>query len=292
MTSPPHAAAVGAGTLQLATELPQVHVRRRSAEAAVASWGTPPPLGETLDLGASADPELAAAVAAVSWYHTIELPGGVVTPGVFDHRPLVPYYGLPDDLGGRRALDVAPFDGFWSFELERRGADVVAVDIPRWSDLDHAHGVRDHMLRHGLDGPTGAGFALAANELRSRVRRVPCNVYDLEPGVAGTFDLVHVGDLLLHLRDPVRALERVRSVTAGSALIADCVNLSLPTSPGRHYTEYVGGWSDTIWWLPSVDTLAQMIVDAGFADVHLHQMYRLDMRRGQGPWRAVFVARP
>ena len=67
-------------------------------------------------------------VSAHTWYHTIELPDGTTTRGTYDHRPLLPHYGLPDDLHGKRALDIGSGDGFWAFELERRGAE---VDEPR-----------------------------------------------------------------------------------------------------------------------------------------------------------------
>src|ERR1700678_4471248 len=63
-------------------------------------------------------------------YHTIELPGGVTTPGQSDLRKQARRL-LPADLRGKRALDVGTFDGFWAFELERRGAEVVAIDIGR-----------------------------------------------------------------------------------------------------------------------------------------------------------------
>ncbi len=63
------------------------------------------------------------------WYHTLELAPGITTPGFFDHRPMVDRYELPESLAGKRALDVGTFDGFWAFELERRGADVVALDV-------------------------------------------------------------------------------------------------------------------------------------------------------------------
>jgi len=72
---------------------------------------------------------LAEQVAATRWYHTIELPGGVVTPGAFDHRPLVPHYGIPETLTGKRCLDAACSNGFWAFNFERRGGTVVALDI-------------------------------------------------------------------------------------------------------------------------------------------------------------------
>src|ERR1051326_1597538 len=58
-----------------------------------------------------------------AWYHTLELPGGVVTPGMFDTRPAATKIGMPPSLAGKRCLDVGTSDGFWAFEMERRGAD-------------------------------------------------------------------------------------------------------------------------------------------------------------------------
>ena len=54
----------------------------------------------------------------------------------FDHRDLVPHYGLPHDLRGQRALDIGSGDGFWAFELERRGAEVTSYDIESFRDVD------------------------------------------------------------------------------------------------------------------------------------------------------------
>ena len=55
------------------------------------------------------------------WYHTLELPGGIVTPGWFDLRGVVDRLPWPD-VRGKRCLDVGTYDGFYAFELERRGA--------------------------------------------------------------------------------------------------------------------------------------------------------------------------
>src|SRR3954453_11189468 len=77
----------------------------------------------------------------LEWYHTIELEPGVVTPGWFDTRSVVPLLPFPESLEGKRCLDVATFDGFWAFEMERRGAsEVHAIDLldPHswdWPDL-------------------------------------------------------------------------------------------------------------------------------------------------------------
>lgn len=65
------------------------------------------------------------------WYHTFELPGGVVTDGYFDLRGVAGQLPLPASLAGKRCLDAAACEGFWSFEMARRGAaEVVSLDLP------------------------------------------------------------------------------------------------------------------------------------------------------------------
>ncbi|MGH2369549.1 MAG: class I SAM-dependent methyltransferase [Chloroflexota bacterium] len=265
---------------------PELHVERRDASEAL-------PLVEEL-LGAGRNGgdtpsnDLAAAVASRFWYHTIELPGGVVTPGYFDHRALVSRYGLPGRLDGQRVLDVAAFDGFWTFELEARGADVLALDVPRLLDCDLPGPVRDALARAGLDHDTGAGFALAKEALGSRALRKTGSVYDLDAADVGTFDLVHLADLLVHLEAPLAALRAIRRVTRGRALIADCFDPNIRSG----HLRYHGGWRGFTWWVPSLDALAQMVLDAGFSDVSVHTVYSLPYRGASvGPWRACLVAK-
>lgn len=54
------------------------------------------------------------------WYHTIDLGRGLVTPGSFDYRAVLPRFGLPDRLEGRRALDIGAASGFFSLALGSR----------------------------------------------------------------------------------------------------------------------------------------------------------------------------
>ncbi|MGH9278680.1 MAG: class I SAM-dependent methyltransferase [Acidimicrobiales bacterium] len=266
--------------LAVADHLPELHVRQRDPDAALAFL--PGPRGPAEEGASQAE-----RIASIWWYHTIELPGGVVTPGFYDHRPLVARYGLPDNLAGRRVLDVATFDGFWAFEMERRGAKVVATDIDRVSELDLPPQARDALLAHGRDRPSGEGFLLAHEALGSHAERVICNVYDLDPAELGTFDFVHVADLLLHLRSPIAALQAIRRVTGESALIVDCFDPAL----GAGLTRYFGGWSGLHWWAPSLDTLAQMVIDAGFRDVEVKQVYALGTAdHPQGLQRAGLLA--
>src|SRR5262249_15012822 len=150
--------------------------------------------------------EAADPIGSLTWYHTIDLGDGVVTPGIYDHRPYLRLYDLPEDLSGRTALDVGAASGFFAFEMERRGADVRAVDSPEWSD--QASGPLNSPARSAESGRTylHEPLSVAARRLGSRVRRRYLNVYDLAPETVGEFDLVFCGSLLIHLTDPIRAL--------------------------------------------------------------------------------------
>lgn len=202
------------------------------------------------------------------WYHVLDLPGGVVTPGWFDLRPVVDRLPWPE-VAGRRCLDVGTYDGFLAFELERRGAaEVVAVDIDDHRAWDWPADVRGAAPEDlaAMAGPEkGAGFRIAAEALGSSVRRLPVSVYDLSPETVGTFDVVVVGSLLLHLRDPLRALQAVRSVCTGSLLSTESVDLPLTLlHPRRPVARLEGLGALCQWWEPSVAGHAQMVRAGGF----------------------------
>ncbi|MGH2458528.1 MAG: nucleotide disphospho-sugar-binding domain-containing protein [Chloroflexota bacterium] len=208
-------------------------------------------------------------IAGIEWYHSIDLGHGVTTPGFTDHRGQLALYDLPADLHGMRALDVATYDGFWAFELERRGAEVVAIDIGSWSQFDIPLYQLEAWRQTGApDKPTGAGFKAAHEILGSRVERHVLSVYALSPAKLGTFDLVFLSDLLLHLRDPQRALENVRSVVgpSGLAVIADVYNPRLESIDDMTVSEFLG-FGDYVWWRPSSATLKAMLGVAGFERV-------------------------
>jgi tRNA (mo5U34)-methyltransferase len=290
------AGSAGATGKPVITGPPRVRVKPRDPELGVAFLRDTRPRSLT-DLGATdtIDKTLVRRIEAHPWYHTIELPEGIVTPGVYDHRPLVGMYGLPNDLTDKSALDVGSADGFWAFELERRGARVTAVDIETTADLDLPPAVRRMVAEQGLVYPIRGGFELAHELLGSRVKAVNASVYELDPDRLGSFEFVHAGDILLHLRDPLRALERIRSVTAGEALLSDVFDPGLDEfgKAGQEVANYLGGWEGAAWWIPALSTLAQMIFDAGFSDVEVVTTYRLDLWGSvPGPWRAVVRARP
>lgn len=188
------------------------------------------------------------------WYHRIDLGRGVVTPGSHDSvlaLSLLDEVGLPADARGLRVLDIGARDGFFSFEMERRGADVVA--------LDYAH-------------PEAHGFGIARRLLGSSAEHVVCNVYDLRPEDLGRFDLVLFLGVVYHLRNPLAALDRIRSVCrTGSLLFAES---QLVTARGLRKSrvplwqffprDSLGG-DGTNKWVPNVPGLISTLEEAQFS---------------------------
>ena len=200
------------------------------------------------------------------WYHTLDLGGGVVTPGWMDLRPVVDRLPWPD-VRGKRCLDVGAYDGFLAFELERRGASsVVATDISDHSQWDWPRAMRERGAEYLalVAGAKGRGFDVARDALGSRVEKREISVYDLDPGAVGEFDVVVCGSLMLHLKDPVRALEAIRSVCRGSFMSAEQIDPFLTlASPGRPATWFRAG-NQTQWQVPNVAGLRALVESAGF----------------------------
>ncbi|MDQ3571650.1 MAG: hypothetical protein M3383_02175 [Actinomycetota bacterium] len=211
------------------------------------------------------------------WYHTQELAPGLVTPGFFDLRPYVDRYGLPADLTGLRALDVGTFEGFWAFELERRGADVVALDLDWTQQMDWPPRARPRS-----NEPRGEGFRLAKAALGSGVERRGMTIYEATPeALGGRFDLVFMGSVTIHLRDPMLALERLAALCGGDFIFADEYSRRLRWLPIAA-AEFRGEAPWMTWWRPAIRTWLSMIRCAGFEDVARHGTVTLPFRGKRG----------
>ncbi len=231
------------------------------------------------------------------WYHTLELAPGVVTPGWYDLRTVAAQV-LPASLDGLRCLDVGTFDGFWAFEMERRGAsEVVAVDIvdPRAWDWPVTAG--DDLVQILEDRKQGGrGFDIAAEALGSTVQYLECSVYDLDPEERGRFDFVFMGSLLLHLRDPIRALERLRAVCEddGTVCTMDAIDPTFTRLFPRRALATLDGDGRPWWWLPNTAAYERMVRAAGLRTLGPATGVRLPAGAGHPrvqPSRAVLMNR-
>jgi tRNA (mo5U34)-methyltransferase len=198
--------------------------------------------------------DVRARVAAHRWYHTIDLGQGITTQGADDTSVRLARIHLPDSLAGRTVLDIGAWDGFFSFEAERRGASrVLATDYYSW---------------HGPGWGSKAGFELAREVLGSHVEDLDIDVMDLSPERVGTFDVVLFLGVLYHLPHPLLALERVASVTRDLLVletVLDMVGFERPAMafyPARELNN-----DPTNWWGPNAHAVHAMLRSVGFSQV-------------------------
>jgi len=190
--------------------------------------------------------ELVRQVSALRWFHRIDLGQGVVTPGLDDTPAKLDRVRLPADLRGKSVLDIGAWDGFFSFEAEKRGAArVMAVDSFCWN---------------GGGWGSKAGFELARRALNSKVEDREIDVLDLAPETIGAFDVVLFFGVLYHMRHPLWALEKVSSVTKSHLILETKVDLLSLNAPAMAF--YVGdelNHDPTNWWAPNISGLCDML---------------------------------
>jgi tRNA (mo5U34)-methyltransferase len=199
------------------------------------------------------------------WWHSIDL-GDRVTTGGETLEHLQAYWaqmGLPSDLRGKRLLDIGCWDGFFSFEAERQGAEVVAIDCWRPPNFFKAH-----------------------EALNSKVEFREMSVYEVSRRKLGTFDYVLFLGVLYHLRHPLLGLERVCEVTKERAIIEthiidDFFANDRPLMEFYEHAELADQYDN--WWGPNINCLTRMTGAAGF--VRSEQFRRSHSRVAVRAWR-------
>jgi len=186
-------------------------------------------------------------------YHSLELNDGTVLPGLIGVEALrarVRAFPIPEDLIGRRVLDVGAASGWNAFEMERRGAEVVAVDCVEYSELREVGELRGSRIDYRL-----------------------LDVDELDPAGIGTFDYILFFGVLYHLRHPLLGLERICALARDSVFIESFVADGLGERSDActmefYETDELGGQIDN-WFGPTTKCLMAMCRSAGFAQVTL-----------------------
>ena len=193
------------------------------------------------------------------WWHSFVLPDGTRIDGVNSVASLqnrLAQFPVPADLTGKRVLDIGTWDGWFAFEMERRGAQVVAIDC--W----------ENPLFHEMHA-----------RLQSRVEYHQLDMFDLTPERIGRFDIVLFMGVLYHLKHPLLALERVCALTTDLACV-DSFVLREEHRPGQlagravmefYETKQMGGQTDN-WTAPNLECLLAFCRTAGFARVELRNV--------------------
>ncbi len=191
-----------------------------------------------------------ARLSQLGWYHSIELPDGGVIEGhqsVEQLRKRLRQFPVPADLTGKRVLDIGAWDGWFSFEMEKRGAQVLAVDSTKNTRLLEAKKL-----------------------LGSRIDYHIADICRLTAKDVGTFDIVLFLGVLYHVKHPLLALENVCGMSRDMAFIESFVsdgNLDAMPSMEFYETTELRGQLDN-WVGPNASCLMAFCRTAGFARVN------------------------
>ena len=211
--------------------------------------------------------ELLARARQLAWYHSLRLDETFTTAGIFALDEFLPYYLLPGSLEGLRCLEVGTGNGYWSFQMEARGAGhVTATDITDYSLTDFSTIFGQPPLATGpaTPGAYGEPFRVAASLLDSRVEYRWSSVYDLSPSTMGTHDLVFCGSMLMHLFGPFLALQRIAGICRDTFLLT---TLTAPSLDGEPLVVFKGHEISYVHFIPSPSCLAEMVRACGYERV-------------------------
>jgi tRNA (mo5U34)-methyltransferase len=206
------------------------------------------------------------------WYHRIELPNGILTPGWAPYDASA--YGVPASLEGKRVLDVGAWDGYWTFEALKRGArEVVAID-----DFSDYLGRLENKDRRAWEN-----FDLCRDALgytADTCRRIDMSVYDVSEQALGRFDVIFFFGTLYHLRHPLLALDRLAAICDDEIYVESAILDDFSPYQGGMGHGYPGGQmvmefyptteygnNPTNWWVPTLQTMAHMVRASGFTNV-------------------------
>lgn len=226
------------------------------------------------------------------WYHSYYFDNGFEVRGDYDIGADVDGYGFPESMIGMSVLDIGTGAGWFAHYFEQKGADVLTVDARGYGDFD-VYGRFDYP---GVDpdervpdrysdsgepiyySPVSRGFWVMKDILKSGVKFKNARVYDVSPKLFGgrKFDLVFLGAILCHLRDPIGALMAARSVCRNRVVASTPVVLGeseADTQP-RQYLPYT--MDDRIsWWLPNEACFRHWFLAAGFTEVDVSRSVTL-----------------
>ena len=197
------------------------------------------------------------------WFHSIDLGHGIVTPGAKTpeiHAKEVAAFFDPISMSGRTVVDIGAWNGFYSFETKRRGAQrVLATDHFSWNHQDF----------RGRET-----FELARSVLGLDIEARDIDVPDLSPEKVGMFDVVLFLGVFYHLFDPIEGLRRVASLAKEVLVVETHVDLlevdrpAMVMYPGSELAN-----DATNWWGPNRACMRALLKTMGFGQIDENQTF-------------------
>jgi len=203
------------------------------------------------------------------WFHNLHLPDGTQT--VPDHPfgdfPAFKWQhvarAVPEDLSGWSVLDIGCNAGFYSFELARRGARVLGVDVEPLYVRQARWAAREYELNGSVDFVEGDVYGLLGSDAR--------------------YDMVWFTGVFYHLRYPTLALDLVRRATQRLMVfqsmtmpgeMRDDAPPDVPLNrrelllaadwPKMAFVEHRLADDPSNWWVPNATCVEALLRSAGF----------------------------
>jgi O-methyltransferase len=218
------------------------------------------------------------------FYHVIDLPGVGVTPGMWDLRGKVDQYLGWTDFSDKRVLEIGPASGFLTAEMEKRGGDVIAVEVPENPGWDFVPFPEEMMAK------VYPGRALMMRRMKQSfwythmtlglaARLCYADVYNL-PAAIGSFDIATLCAVLLHTKSPHLILaeiaKRTRTIIVTEMYFPDIEHIGpmmrlVPSAQNKD-------WGT--WWHFTPHFFTQYLGVLGFTDQRIN--YHEQMATSEG----------
>lgn len=192
----------------------------------------------------------------IRWFHSFELPNGKFVDGIksLDTQRLEADLFFSDGVTGKSVLDIGSWDGYFSFEAERRGAARVLAT--------------DHFCWSGPGWGTRDGFDYIHQAFNSKVESLDVDVLALDPVALGQFDIVLFLGVLYHVKDPYSCLEAAARMCSDHLVVETVTALPNETLPAmRLYKPGELGGDPTNFWAPNIPALELMLNNFGFSKI-------------------------
>lgn len=212
------------------------------------------------------------------FYHCMNIPGIGEVGTQWDIRDVAEQYLGKTDFKGKRVLDVGAASGYLTFEMEKRGAEVVSFDMSdsaNWNLVPHYNidnwDRKLESLREWNRKLKNA-YWFSHEKLNSKAKVFYGDIYDL-PLELGEFDIVFYGMILGHLQNPFQALYSGSRLCRQSMMVTNQTVTHRQLGIKREWGKNVAamrfmpspenGIFDS-WWEISNGCLSQMLDVLGF----------------------------
>ena len=221
------------------------------------------------------------------FYHTMDIPNFGIVDGDWDLRGREPNYLGNVIFKGKRVLEIGTASGHLCFTMERMGAEVSCYDLSDKHEWDMVPYVGYDYQHHIAERKKGMcslnnGFWLAHKAFNSTARIMYGTVYDV-PNNIGQFEISTLCSILLHLRDPFLALQRISVHVQDTIIVTDLApshygkTIEKELHSDSHLMRFLPNAKERTpfetWWVFSPKLVSEFLHILGFVrtEISFHQ---------------------